>query len=189
MSEKYYQNWEEVDNNWEVEDRLWEEVYIIIGEVTGIGGGARNPFEEEQGALGGLLDSGSEEEDNDDGDNDDEIEPPALLGRHPQGLADAGIAEPANLQPVRRELPEIVVRRRQGRVAQPAPPNIPPDEPEGDLLLQQLRQAMADREARGEGKPKRGRGKKKIVKHPVIKGSQQAMNFNEEANDNYYINQ
>lgn len=48
MSKKYYQNWEEVDNNWEVEDRLWEEVYIIIGEVTGIGGGARNPLEEEE---------------------------------------------------------------------------------------------------------------------------------------------
>jgi hypothetical protein len=47
MSDKYYQNWEEVDNNWEAEIRLWEEVYIIIGEVTNYGAG-RNPFEEQQ---------------------------------------------------------------------------------------------------------------------------------------------
>ena len=69
--------------------------------------------------------------------------------------------------------------------------------PNGQILFQMMKVEIDEQllrniakktegKAQGEGKPKHGRGKKN---HPVIKGRQQAMNFNDEANDNYYINQ
>ena len=44
----YYQNWEELNVNWEDEQRLWEEIYIIVEELVGNVGGARDPQELER---------------------------------------------------------------------------------------------------------------------------------------------
>lgn len=57
---------------------------------------------------------------------------------------------------------------------------------EGAQTPEEVREAM---EFAGEGKPNRRRGRGRKNKHPTVKGVRQPIDFDDEANDNYYINQ